>query len=180
MSKSLALVHRAEKWLDRLSNLCIIVSAIGLAVLVATFGWLVWGRYVMNSTPTWVEQLALLLIVYIAFLGAVAGIHEQFHLGVTLFRDAFGDKVRRILMFIIDVILAGFGLAMLIAGIELFKFDWDTNLPMLNISEAWRTLAVVIGGGMIFFFAGVRSIFRIIYALNGEAYPDPDHTEEIS
>ena len=39
-----------------------------MVVLLATFGWLVFGRYVLNVTPTWVEQLALVLVGYITFL----------------------------------------------------------------------------------------------------------------
>ena len=178
MSASLTLVRKIDGGLDLLSKLCILVCSIALAVLVATFGWLVWGRYVMNVTPTWVEQLALLLVGYIAFLGAAAGIHEQFHLGVTLFRDMFGPRVTGILRFVIDVILAIFGGIMFIAGLELFAFGWDTLLPMLNIPESFRTLAFVICGALVCIFAGFRAVFRVVYYMNGETYPDPVHHEE--
>ncbi|PRY24238.1 TRAP-type C4-dicarboxylate transport system permease small subunit [Aliiruegeria haliotis] len=178
MSNSLAFVQRIEGWLGLLSKLCLIICAIALTVLVASFGWLVWGRYVMNVTPTWVEQLGLLLVAYIAFLGAAVGIHEQFHLGVTLFRDALGPKVSGFLRFIIDIILASFGAVMLYGGIVLFNFGWDTLLPMLNIPESFRTLAMVCSGGLIMLFAGCRAVFRVIYWRNGERYPDPVHHEE--
>ncbi|MCP4823395.1 MAG: TRAP transporter small permease subunit, partial [Shimia sp.] len=114
--------------MDRLSGICIFFASIALVVLIATFGWLVFGRYVLNSTPTWVEQLALLLICYIAYLGAAAGIHEQSHLGVTLFRDMMGPKVSNLLKLLNDVILSVFGLVMMIACIELFGFGWATLL----------------------------------------------------
>ncbi len=178
MSTSLSFVHTVGRWLDLLSKLCIFVCSVALAVLVATFGWLVWGRYVMNVTPTWVEQLALLLVGYIAFLGAAAGIHEQFHLGVTLFRDMLGSRMSHILRFVIDVILCVFGAVMFIGGLQLFAFGWDTLLPMLNIPESFRTLAFVICGALICIFAGFRALFRVIYALNGEVYPDRVHHEE--
>ncbi|SNS27401.1 TRAP transporter small permease [Tropicimonas sediminicola] len=178
MSDSLSFVHRVEEWLDLLSKLCLILCAVALFTLVSTFGWLVWGRYVMNVTPTWVEQLGLLLVAYIAFIGAAVGIHEQFHLGVTLFRDAFGPRVAGILRFVIDVILASFGAVMFYGGIVLFNFGWDTLLPMLNIPESFRTLAMVTSGGLIFLFAGCRAVFRVVYWRNGETYPDPVHHEE--
>ncbi len=178
MSNSLTFVRRIEGWLDLLSKLCIFICSVALALLVATFGWLVWGRYVMNVTPTWVEQLGLLLVGYIAFLGAAAGIHEQFHLGVTVFRDMFGPRVTGLLRFAIDVILAIFGGVMFTAGVELFRFGWDTVLPMLNIPESFRTLAFVICGALICIFAGSRALFRIVYWMNGETYPDPVYHEE--
>lgn len=178
MSKSLTFVHRIEGWLDLLSKLCLIFCAVALATLVATFGWLVWGRYVMNVTPTWVEQLGLLLVAYIAFIGAGVGIHEQYHLSVTLFRDALGPRFSGFLRFIIDIILASFGGVMLYGGIVLFNFGWGTLLPMLNIPESFRTLAMVTSGGLILIFAGFRAVARVIYWKNGEVYPDPVHHEE--
>ncbi len=163
---------RMERALDRLSGLCILVASVALVILVATFGWLVFGRYVLNATPTWVEQLALLLVAYIAYLGAAAGIHEQTHLGVTLFRDALGPKVSGALRLVNDVILSAFGLVMFLASIELFKFGWGTLLPMLDIPESFRTLSALLCGGLVFLFAGLRAVFRVTCMVQGVRYQD--------
>jgi len=129
------MIEVLEKLLGWVSTLCIWVASVALVVLIATFGWLVFGRYVMNVTPTWVEQLALLLICYIAFLGAAAGVRENTHLGVTLFRDMLPAKM---------------------------EFGWTSRLPMLNISESYRTLAITSCGGLVFLFAGVRALLRAL------------------
>lgn len=161
MSKP-SFIRLVESALDRVRALCILVASCALVVLVVTFGWLVFGRYVLNVTPTWVEQLALLLICYISFLGAAAGISENTHIGVTLFRDMMPNAVQKILMIGIDLILAAFGAIMLIAGVTLMQFGWDTLLPMLNIPESFRTLAITSCGALIFAFAGTRGLFRIL------------------
>lgn len=163
-------MDRTERWLDRLSALCVLVASIALVILVATFGWLVFGRYVLNSTPTWVEQLALLLVCYIAYLGAAAGIHDNTHLGVTLFRDAMGSKVSNLLKLLIDALLSAFGFVMMIASIELFNFGWETMLPMLNIPESFRTLSALLCGGLVFIFAGMRAVFRAVCMWQGKTY----------
>ena len=62
MSGQKTLIRRVEQVLDGIQSLCIFIASIALAILVVTFGWLVFGRYVLNITPTWVEQLSLLLI----------------------------------------------------------------------------------------------------------------------
>ena len=110
-------MKHTERALDGLSFLCMLAASIAIVVLIATFGWLVFGRYVLNVTPTWVEQLALLLICYVTYLGAAVGIHENTHLGVTLFRDMMGWRVSHFLKLVIDIVLAGFGLIMLVASI---------------------------------------------------------------
>lgn len=117
-------MHRTERVLDGLGLLCMLLASIALVVLVVTFGCLVFGLYVLNVTPTWVEQLALLLICYITYLGAAVGIHENTHLGVTLFREMTGDTINTLLKLVIDVVLAVFGLIMLVASIELVQFGW--------------------------------------------------------
>lgn len=154
------MIRRLEQTLDAVSRICIVVASVALVLLVATFGWLVFGRYILNATPTWVEQLALLLICYIAFLGAAAGVHENTHLGVTVFRDLLPANLQKVLILFVDVILAAFGLVMMFAGMNLMRFGWDTLLPMLEIPESFRTLAITSCGALVFLFAGLRVLIR--------------------
>ena len=112
----------------------------------------------------------MLLICYIAYLGAAAGIHEQSHLGVTMFRDMFGQKVSNFLKLINDIILSVFGFFMMVACIELFNFGWATLLPMLDIPESFRTLSALLCGGLVFVFAGTRAVLRIIFLVQGRTY----------
>lgn len=170
MSGPFSIVARIEVALDAIRVLCIFLASVALVILIATFGWLVFGRYVLNVTPTWVEQLALVLVCYIAFLGAAAGVKEDTHLGVTLFRDMLPIPAQKVLLIIIDIILAVFGAVMLLAGIALMQFGWDTLLPMLNIPESFRTLAITLCGALLLIFTGTRSILRIL-TFKTDAYP---------
>jgi TRAP-type C4-dicarboxylate transport system permease small subunit len=163
-------MDRTERALDGLAFICMLAASLALVVLVATFGWLVFGRYVLNATPTWVEQLALLLVCYITYLGAAVGIHENTHLGVTLFRDMMGTKISTFLKLVIDIVLSIFGLIMLIASIELVKFGWSTLLPMLNVPESFRSFSAALCGGLVFVFAGLRALFRIACLIQGKTY----------
>ena len=138
-----------------------LLCACALVFLLVIFGWLVFGRYVLNVTPTWVEQMALLLVCYITFLGAAVGVYEDKHLSVTFFRNALSSRWSLLLRIITDFILAGFGLVMMLSSWELVQFGWSTKLPMLNIPEGIRTLPAAICGGLMFLFAGARTVGRI-------------------
>ena len=164
-------ISMLEAGLDKIRALCIFVASIALVVLIATFGWLVFGRYVLNVTPTWVEQLALLLICYIAFIGAAAGVKENTHLGVSLFRDMMPDTVQKIVIIAIDFTLAAFGAVMFFAGVTLMKFGWDTLLPMLDIPESFRTLAITSCGGLVFLFSGARGMLRLLTFSDWQTVP---------
>lgn len=154
--------HVAQRWLDRLSAFNIFLAGIALVVLVVVFGWLVFGRYVLNVTPTWVEQLALVLVVFITFMGTAAGVHEQYHLGVEFIRDALPTPICNALKFIRDVALTVFGGIMFVVCVELVQFGWSTNLPMLNIPEGVRTMPAAACGLLMFIFAGARVLRQVV------------------
>ena len=157
-----SVVARTERVLGAVQWICIFTASAALVVLIVAFGWLVFGRYVLNAPPTWVEQLALLLICYIAFLGAAAGVRDDTHLGVTVFRDMLPVPAQKTLMIGIDVLLAAFGVVMLVAGVALMRFGWDSDLPMLEIPESFRTLAITLCGALIALHAGTRGLIRTL------------------
>lgn len=139
--------------LDWLSNTCLLITGVGLVVLTLIFGWLVYGRYVLNSTPTWVEQVSLLLVAMISFLGAAVGIHENTHLGVSFFRDLCPRPLARSFTVVSHLVLASFGCVMAYAGYQLAVFKWTTEIPLIHISEGWRTIPIVICGCLVVLFS---------------------------
>ena len=176
MSGRKTIIERCETVLGAVQWASIFTASVALVILIVTFGWLVFGRYVLNVTPTWVEQLALLLICYIAFLGAAAGVRDDTHLGVTLFRDITPINVQKVVIIIIDFMLGAFGAIMLIAGITLMRFGWDSYIPMLDVPESFRTLAITMCGGLIMLHAGSLGIIRVLTYSNW--LPDPEANHE--
>ena len=162
MSGQKTLVRRVEQMLDWVQSLCIFVASIALIILVVTFGWLVFGRYVLNVTPTWVEQLSLLLICYIVFLGAAARVRTDSHLGVLVFRDLLPVMLQKIVMVLTDVVIAAFGFVTVLACLNWVAFGWDSLIPMLDLPESFRSAAITIFGSLIFVFAGLRAVLRIL------------------
>jgi TRAP-type C4-dicarboxylate transport system permease small subunit len=139
-----------DRLLDRISQITMIFSGVALVFMTVIFGWLVFGRYVLNSTPTWVEQVSLLLIVYIGFLGAAVGVHRKTHLGVSVFWELSPEPIRRIFDFSSYTILLVFGLIMVVYGYKLTIFKWDSEIPLLHISEGWRALPIMLSGIFVF------------------------------
>ncbi len=158
---------RYDKVLDFISLVSQIVTGVGLVVLTVIFGWLVFGRYVLNATPTWVEQVSLLLVMLIGFLGASVGIHKNTHLGVSYFREISPRPVRRVFELITHVILAVFGAVMLVYSYQLVIFKWGTDIPLINIPEGLRAVPIMLCGlftllysvgHLIHFFKGIEEV----------------------
>ncbi|MGB7755823.1 MAG: TRAP transporter small permease [Salinisphaera sp.] len=161
---ALAAIRRV---LDGIAWLCMLAAGLGLVFIVASFGWLVYGRYVLNNTPTWIEQLALLLIIYIVCLGTAAGVHRHTHLSIDFLRDGLPRWPRRILHVLADLMVVAFGGLMAWQGWTLTLTDSDHHLPMLGITAAWRAAPLVLCGVLIVVFTLFDFIERL-FATPGE------------
>lgn len=146
-------VRQMDAVLDGIAAVCRLLTGVSLVVLTVMFGWLVFGRYVLNATPTWVEQAALLLIMTIAFLGAAVGVHENTHLSVTTLRSAGSPLLRSVFVVLTDLLLAGFGMLMLWYGAQLTLFKWGSKIPLIQLPEGLRSLPLTVSGGLIVLFS---------------------------
>ncbi|GAB3485667.1 TRAP transporter small permease [Marinomonas epiphytica] len=159
MNNILCLYDNLLTYTKKLANL---ISGLGMITLVFTFAWLVFGRYVLNDTPTWVEQLSLLLVITISFLTAAVGIHERTHLSVDIFTQFLPKSGQLTISILADVVMATFGFLMAMNAIDLVNFAWPKKIPLLGISDAFRYFPVVASGSMIFVFS-IDRIVRDIY-----------------
>ncbi|MEL7302256.1 MAG: TRAP transporter small permease [Pseudomonadota bacterium] len=159
-----------ETVLDGLSRLCLLLTGIALVVLTVIFGWLVFGRYVLNATPTWVEQAAFLLVMMIAFLGAAIGVRENTHLSVSLFRDALPRKAQLVVLGVTDLLMGLFGALMFWFGGQLTLFKWGSLIPLIQVPEGLRSLPLTVGGGLILLFS-LGHLVRLVTGTDRRATP---------
>ena len=138
---------------DVLTRICQILAGTAIVAMTLLFAWLVFGRYVLNDTPTWVEQVSHLLLMVIAFLGAAAGVRQDTHLSVILFRTAVPSWLRTGFVCLTDVLMAAFGGFMFWYGLELTKFKWSALIPLIQWPEGLRSLPLTICGALVFIFS---------------------------
>ena len=142
-----------DKFFRGVVALCRIITGVALVAMTVLLGYQVFGRYVLNDTPTWVDPLSLLLVMLIAFLGAGIGVYENTHLAVVFLRTSVSKRVRKVLVFTTDLIMAVFGGLMMWYGYLLTAFKWKTLIPMINWPEGTRSLPLSICGAMILIFS---------------------------
>ena len=148
-----AFIRMMDNAFDFISKVCIFVAGLALVAMTVIFAWLVFGRYVLNDTPTWVEQVSLLLVMVISFLGAAVGVHQHTHLSVVVFRNIIPNWFRTIFVIATDLLLAMFGGMMLWYGSELTLFKWQSLIPLIQLPEGLRSLPLTVAGGLIFLFS---------------------------
>jgi TRAP-type C4-dicarboxylate transport system permease small subunit len=147
----------------RLARYGMYFAVTGLLFIVAIVAFQVFGRYVMNDSPTWAENLALLLILYVTLIGAAVGVRDAGHIGLESLLILVPEKVRNKLELVIHVLVAIFGGLMLYNGWVLGMSVAPYKLSNLNISEGARYVPLVLSGALIILF----SIEHIIALLKG-------------
>ncbi|MEY9362248.1 TRAP-type C4-dicarboxylate transport system permease small subunit [Bradyrhizobium yuanmingense] len=147
-----------------IARLGMYLSVTGLLVIVAIVFYQVFGRYVLNSSPTWTENLALVLILYVTLIGAAVGVRDAGHIGMDSLLVMLPDHAREKIEIVIHVLVAGFGLAMAYNGWILGASVGTVKIPNLGLPEVIRYVPLFASGVLIVSF----SIEHIIALLRGE------------
>ena len=86
---------------------------------------------------------------------------DNSHLSVSFFRDALPPKIAAIVAAISYAAMAWFGYWMLMGGMDLVAFNWAKKMPIIHISDGWRSVPMAVCGAGIAFFS-VLHILKII------------------
>jgi TRAP-type C4-dicarboxylate transport system permease small subunit len=140
------------------------LSVAGLLVIVTIVFYQVFGRYVLNSSPTWTENLALVLILYVTLIGASVGVRDAGHIGMDSLLVMLPDHMREKIELVIHVLVAVFGIAMAYNGWILGSSVGTVKIPNLGLPEVIRYVPLIASGLLIVSF----SIEHIMALLRGE------------
>lgn len=147
--------------LDWLARGVILLAGAALVALVVSLVWMVFGRYVLNDTPTWVEKAALLAILFVALPVAAVGVRERFHMAVELAVAALPPTSRTAVAIVADLALFAFGLIMAQWAWVLVENYRTFAIPLLGISQAWQFVPMVVCGVLTMIFVAEHLLRRI-------------------
>ena len=137
----------------RIARACMWAGIAGIIALICCVTWQVFGRYVLNNTPTWAESLALLLVLYVTMLGTAVGVRDAGHIGLESFLVLAPDRIRLRMEFLIQALILAFGAVMAWYCASLAHSVWAYRLPTLWISEGWKYVPSAVAGALIVLFS---------------------------
>lgn len=158
------------KFTHHAADILVKVAAAGLIAMTLIVGWQVFGRYVLNSSPSWSEQAALTLMIWYVSLAAAAGVREGFHIRIVALENALSPPRKRIMRIASDLVVAACGLAMAIWGGELVIRTWEHTIPSLGLPRGLAYAGLPIAGVLIVVFA----LERLFEEAEGETVTDEE------
>jgi TRAP-type C4-dicarboxylate transport system permease small subunit len=142
---------------------CLGIGVVGMVLLVVAVLYQVFGRYILNSTPTWAESAAVLLVLYVTMLGVAVGVHDAGHIGLESLLVLAPAALRLKMEVLIHALVLIFGLVMAWNCGLLAESVAAYNMPTLGISEAFKYAPAAIAGGLVALF----SFEHIVVLLRG-------------
>jgi tripartite ATP-independent transporter DctM subunit len=128
-----------------------------VAEVVILFAGVV-ARYVLHAPLIWSDELASILFLWLAMLGAVVAFRRSEHMRMTALVASAGPRLRVYLDVVATCAAFAFLLFIIHPGYEYAYEESFITTPALQISNTWRAAALPIGTCLMALFA----LFRLI------------------
>jgi tripartite ATP-independent transporter DctM subunit len=144
-----------ENWLGTLVE--IPAALLVVAEIVILFAGVV-ARYVLRQPLIWSDELASILFLWLAMLGAVVAFHRAEHMRMT----AVVASAKPAMQAYLDVVATCASLAFLLLIVwSAYDYAYEESFittPALQIPNTWRAAALPIGVGLMAVFALLRLV----------------------
>jgi TRAP-type C4-dicarboxylate transport system permease small subunit len=163
--RALGGLARAAATLTRLS------IALAAALMLAAIAYQVVMRYVFGATPAWSEELAVLLFGWTVLGGLALGVHEGYHVRLTVLPEALPLRARVWAERATDAATAALGAFLVWSGIRFYDITAGSVSAAIGYPiEILNALAPICGALMALF--GLERALR-----PGGALPPPPSAE---
>ena len=143
-------VDRALGWVTEIPAALLVVAEI-----VILFAGVV-SRYVFNKPLTWSDELASVLFLWLAMLGAVIALRRGEHMRLTTFVNLLRPQWRAWVDTVSALIVIVFVLLILSPSWEYITNQWLITTPALELHDSVRVAAIGVGAVLMMLIALVR------------------------
>jgi TRAP-type C4-dicarboxylate transport system permease small subunit len=134
----------------------LIAGATMLAVTGILFSGVVWRYFLVDPLP-WTDEVARMLFVWLAFIGAALGVKRGLHASVALLSQWMPPLAHRALMLFGCLVVAAVAFVLVYVGVEQTVSAFSQVMPVTGISKGWTTVVVPISGVLMFLYLAPRA-----------------------
>jgi len=113
MGTGLGVIRRLHRALDAL------VLAVTVPLMVVMLGCVVWqvlGRYFFGASTSYTDEIARFTFIWVSLLGAAYVLGRRGHIAITALTQLLSFGPRRVLEWIIALLVVGFSVAVMVYG----------------------------------------------------------------
>lgn len=135
-----------DRIIDFLYDVIQWVCVICLAGQVVVVSYAVFGRFVLNSTPAWSDEIARVLMVWMSLLAASLAVKDDTHVRIAIFDKIFGPRGIKIRDTIFALLNIFFCSVLFWKGIDLISQTTRTKLPGSGLPSSILYASICVGG----------------------------------
>jgi tripartite ATP-independent transporter DctM subunit len=150
--------HRMERVLSLVSEVpAALLVLLEIVILLAG----VVSRYVFDSPLTWSDELASILFLWLAMLGAVIALRRGEHMRLTTLVDRLAPGTKQWVTLGAELVVATFVLEIILPAMEYTRGQWDISTPALEIHDGLRVGAIAVGALLMLAIALLRLVEKV-------------------
>lgn len=137
---------------DSIYRVLLEFSKLVLLVIVVVISAQVFFRFFKHSIM-WSEEVALLLMVWTAFIAMAIGVEKGLHIAITIFYGLFPKKVQWVIYKLILIAMIFFGYILIRYGVNLIAVSMGNKLPATQWPNGIKFIMMPVSGIFICYFA---------------------------
>jgi TRAP-type C4-dicarboxylate transport system permease small subunit len=141
----MTLKARYARAMEGLYLACVVLSGVALVAITLMIPAGVVMRYVVHSPLSWPEPASVVLMVMFSFIGGAAVYRANVHIAVEALLNAVGPKIRKVMLWGVDLCMAAMALFMLGYGAQLCQVTWPNTMaefPALSVGIVYLPIPV--------------------------------------
>lgn len=150
--------RRLLKLYHILYNAIYAYARISLVAVIAIVSAQVAARNLFRSNIRWNQEVALLLTIWMAFLGIAIGVDKELHIRVELFYSWFPKGFQRFVDKMNEVLLLIVGAFFTIYGVRLIISTTRSKLTVTKWPACLMYITIPIAGLCILYFVAMRML----------------------
>jgi len=159
-----ARVEAEDNWADRLATgierVLDVVLGLMLLVMTSAVVWQVFGRYVLDKAPSWSEELARYLVIWMTMLGASAVLRSGGHITITALLDALPRNLARAVVLVRDLLLLLCALVLVWFGYQFAEINGFQSSAAFEVPMSYVYGSLWVGAALLIVMLGLSRLGR--------------------
>lgn len=145
-----------------------------LSAMVLIVTWQVFARQGLGQAPSWSEEVSLILMVWIGFIGIAIGFREKVHIALEILVSRFPDTLQKVIQKLVYGLTLAFGLFLVLQGWTFTSQTLNSTLPSTGLPRATLYAVLPLTGFMVC----VYSLLQVFGVRTEKHHQDDEEDDE--